>query len=50
MEDIKAIRGSILPSAEMPTKLDFESRQAFETRKSKRMNQGKPLRPESQRE
>lgn len=38
MEDIKAIRGSILPSAEMPTKLDFESRQAFETRKSKRMN------------
>lgn len=38
MEDIKAIRGSILPSAEMPAKLDFESRQAFETRKSKKMN------------
>tara|TARA_B100000287_G_scaffold248345_1_gene233468 strand:- start:4210 stop:5157 length:948 start_codon:yes stop_codon:yes gene_type:complete len=38
MEDIKAIRGSILPSNEMPTKLDFESRQAFEARKSKRMN------------
>ena len=38
MEDIKAIRGSILPSNEMPAKLDFESRQAFEARKSKRMN------------
>lgn len=38
MEDIKAIRGSILPSAEMPAKLDFESRQAFEARKSKKMN------------
>ena len=38
MEDIKAIRGSILPSNEMPTKLDFESRQAFEARKSKKMN------------
>jgi hypothetical protein len=38
MEDIKAIRGSILPSNEMPTKLDFESRLAFEQRKSKKMN------------
>jgi len=38
MEDIKAIRGSILPSNEMPTQLDFESRLDFEKRKNKKMN------------
>ena len=36
--DVSAIRGGISPSMPAPTKLDFESRQAFEARKSKRMN------------
>lgn len=36
--DVSAIGGGISPSMPMPAKLDFESRQAFEARKSKKMN------------
>lgn len=36
--NVSAIRGGISPSMPAPSKLDFESRQAFETRKSKKMN------------
>ena len=36
--DVSAIGGGISPSMPAPAKLDFESRQAFEARKAKKMN------------